>query len=171
MIILTPTVPRQPNLADDYFALGIHSLTTQEESYVQLRTRNVNPTAAARSAGYRQPAIAVADLAERVDVQRAIAYFREQSRQAAIDAGAIEFTRNDATAMLMEAHAKSATATEEVNAIDKLIKLHGLNTPETIEVNITRVDQLDDLSDDDLLKLSKQDIALSPEDYTSTTEE
>ncbi len=167
---MIPTTPQQPNYDDDYFALGISSLTSQEESYVQLRARNVNPTAAARSAGYRQPAIAVADLAENPDVQRAIAYFREQSRQAAIDAGAIEFTRNDATAMLMEAHAKSATATEEVTALRELIKLHGLNTPETIEVNFTRKDQLEEASDEELLKLAKQDIHLSPEDYTTTTE-
>jgi len=162
--------PQQPNHDDDYFALGINTLTSQEESYVQLRARNVNPSAAARSAGYRKPALAVADLAERADVQRAIAYFREMSRQASIDAGAIEFTRNDATAMLMESHAKSATATEEVNAIDKLIKLHGLNTPDTLEINVTRKDQLEELSDEDLMKLSKQDILLSPEEYSTTTE-
>ncbi len=167
---MLPTAPQQPDYADDYFALGINTMTSQEESYVQARARNVNPTAAARAAGYRKPAIAVAELAERPDVQKAIAYFREMSRQAAIDAGAIEFTRNDATMMLMEAHAKSATATEEVNAIDKLIKLHGLNTPEKVEVNITRKDQLEELSDDELLKLSKQDIHLSPEEYVSKVE-
>ena len=168
---LTPTVPEQRSYDDDYFALGIHSLTTQEEKYVQLRARNVNPTAAARSAGYKKPAEAVADLAVRDDVQRAVAYFREMSRQAAIDAGAIEFTRNDATAMLMESHAKSATATEEINAVKELIKLHGLNAPEKVEVNITRRDQLEDLSDEELLKLAKQDIHLSPDDYTTTTED
>ena len=137
---------------------------------MQLRARNVNPTASARGAGYRTPAIAVAELADRPDVVTAIAYFREMSRQASIDAGQIEFTRNDATIMLMEAHAKSATATEEVNAVDKLIKLHGLNTPEKVEVNITRRDQLDELGDDELMKLSGRDILLAPEDYTQVEE-
>ena len=155
----------------DYHALGIHQLTSQEERYVQLRARSVNPTAAARGAGYSRPAVTVAELSERPEIQRGIAYFREQSRQAAVTAGAIVFTKEDATVLYLEAHAKSITSTEEVKAIDSLVKLHGLATPERVEIEITRRDQLQELSDDELLEMSQQDIFLSPDQYVSHIED
>ena len=154
----------------DYSALGIR-LSSQEEYYVMLRVRGVNPSAAARSAGFKAPAKAVAELAENQGITQAIAYFREMARSQAVAAGAIEFTKDDATALYMEAHAKSATATEEIKAVDSLVKLHGLLAPDKVEVTITRRDQLESLSDEKLLEMSGHDLALDPSQYEVIEEE
>lgn len=153
------------SLSGSYASLGIGQLTAQEETYVQRRTQGINPSAAARAAGYRQPARAVAELSEREDIRLAISYMREMQRQVAVQAGAIEFTKDDATALYLEAHAKSGTAMEEIRAVDSLVKLHGLATPEKVEVNITNRTQMETMDDDELLKLAGQDIQLSPEEY------
>lgn len=158
------------SLTNSYVSLGIQRLTAQEEIYVQRRSIGINPTAAARAAGYSAPARAVAELSEREDIRLAISYLREMQRQVAVSAGAIEFTKDDATALYLEAHAKSATAAEEIRAVDSLVKLHGLATPEKVELTVTSRSQLESLDDEALLKLAGQDIDLSPEDYMEVGE-
>lgn len=158
-------------LSGSYASLGIARLTAQEETYVQRRTQGVNPSAAARAAGYKYPARAVAELSEREDINLAISYMREMQRQVAVQAGAIEFTKDDATALYLEAHAKSATAMEEIRAVDSLVKLHGLATPEKVEVNITNRSQMETMDDEQLLKMAGQDIQLSPDEYKVTHDE
>lgn len=153
------------NMQGHYAGLGIKRLSSQEERYVLYRTRGINPIAAARSAGYSLPQQAVAKLAQNPDVIDALAYFRELSRQTAIKAGAIEFTRNDATVLYLEAHAKAANATEEIKAVDSLVKLHGLATPDKVEITVTNKNQLEGLSDDDLLRMAGHEIHLSPDQY------
>ena len=72
--------------------------------------------------------------------------------------------------MIFEAHGKSATATEELNAIDKLAKLHALYpgspgsggssvnvnvvTGNGSSVEISNTKQLERMSDEELLKLA-----------------
>ncbi|MBM7454476.1 hypothetical protein HNR62_000305 [Oceanisphaera litoralis] len=157
---ITPDVMRS-----HYAGLGIRRLTSQEESYVLYRTRGLNPVAAARAAGYNKPQVAVAKLAQSEDIRDAIAYFREMSRQEAIQAGAIEFTRNDATLLYLEAHAKSANATEEIKAVDSLVRLHGLAAPEKKELEITTRGQLELMDDDTLMKLAGKTFHLAPDQY------
>lgn len=148
-----------------YPGLEIGRLTSQEEHYILHMTRGINPVAAARAAGYSRPKLAVAELAQRNDIRNAIAYFREMARQTAVQAGAIEFTKNDATLLYLEAHSKATTATEEIKAVDSLVKLHGLASPEKTEIQITRADQLEGLDDAELARIAGQDIELSPDDY------
>ena len=152
---------------NEYLSFGLGRFTSQEESYILFRIRGLNPKAAARGAGFPNPIQAVIALSEREDIQEAIAYGREMSRQAAINAGAVEFTKDDATLMYFEAHAKSATALEEIRAIDSLVKLHGLASPEKKEIIITDKDQLKELGSDELVKLSGREIKLDPSQYTS----
>ncbi|MBH0050706.1 MULTISPECIES: hypothetical protein [unclassified Pseudoalteromonas] len=152
-------------LSGSYASLGIGRLTAQEETYVQRRTQGINPSAAARAAGFRYPARAVAEMAQREDITLAISYMREMQRQVAVQAGALEFTRDDATALYLEAHAKSATAMEEIRAVDSLVKLHGLATPDRVEINVTNRGQMENMDDEQLLKLAGQDIQLSPDEY------
>lgn len=141
-------------------------LTAQEESYVQFRVRGLNAVSAARSAGYPAPFKAAEELSERPDIDEKIAFYRELSRQEAIRAGAeIEFTKADATRLYLEAHAKAATATEEIKAVDSLVKLHGLAEPEKREITITSREQMETMDDSKLLAIAGQDILLSPDDY------
>ena len=153
-------------LSGSYASLGIEKLTSQEEAYVQRRTQGLNPTAAARSAGFSAPARAVAQMAEREDIKLAISYMREMQRQVAVSAGAIEFNKDDATSLYLEAHATSETSAEKIRAVDSLVKLHGLATPEKVEVNITSRSQMDELDDEALLKMAGMDILLTPGQYT-----
>lgn len=158
-------------LSGSYASLGIGRLTAREETYVQRRTQGINPSAAARAAGYRQPARAVAELAQREDINLAISYMREMQRQVAVQAGAIDFNKDDATSLYLEAHAKSATAMEEIRAVDSLVKLHGLATPERVEINVTNRGQMETMDDEALMKLAGQDIMLSPDAYMVVPDE
>jgi hypothetical protein len=59
--------------------------------------------------------------------------------------------------MYLEAHRKSANSTEEKNVVDSLCKLHGLFAPENatqININVDKIQQLEKLSDDELVKLA-----------------
>lgn len=152
-------------ISKQYAAVGIGRLTSQEEVYVQRRAQGLNPLAAARSANYEQPTKAVAMLAQREDVTLAIAYAREMQRQVAIGAGSIDFTKDDATMMYLEAHATSETTADKIRATDSLVKLHGLATPEKREIIIGTREQMQAVSDEELLRMAGQDIFLSPDDY------
>lgn len=160
------TVTSLQEISGSYLSMGIERLTSQEEVYVQRRTQGLNPSAAARAAGFRYPARAVAELAEREDITLAISYLRDMQRAVAVSAGAIEFTKDDATALYMEAHATSETAGEKIRAVDSLVKLHGLATPEKVEINITSREQMDSMDDQALMEMAGQDILLSPDEYT-----
>lgn len=151
-------------LSDHYTALGIQRLSSQEEAYVLNRVRGLNPLASARAAGYSRPARVVADFAERKDLDTAIIYLREMARQSILSGGA-DFSRDDATRLYLEAHAKSANATEEIKAVDSLVKLHGLAAPEKVEVQVTRQEQITALDDDALMELAGHDFHLSPDEY------
>ena len=65
-------------------------------------------------------------------------------------------SRDKLTAMLFEAHRKSATSTEEVAAIRELGKMHGVYEPEktvTVSANYTKIEQMEELSDDELIAI------------------
>lgn len=156
----------QHTIPEHFNALNIRHLSSQEEAYVMHCARGLNPSAAARSAGYPKPADAVAELSVRHDICKAIAYFREMTRQAALSSGAIDFTKDDATLLYLEAHAKSITATEEIKAVDSLVRLHGLAAPEKKEIKVTSRDELESLDSEELLKLSGSTINLNPEEYS-----
>lgn len=158
-------------LSGQYASLGINKLTSQEEVYVQRRTQGLNPSAAARAAGFTRPAKAVAELSQREDINLCISYMREMQRQIAVSAGAIEFTKDDATALYLEAHATSETSAEKIRAVDSLVKLHGLATPEKVEINITARAQMASMEDEDLLKIAGQDILLSPDQYAEVADD
>jgi hypothetical protein len=73
----------------------------------------------------------------------------------------VKFDKNTATSMYLEAHRKSANATEEKNVVDSLCKLHGLFIPENatqININVEKVEQLEKLSDAELLKIAGADM-------------
>lgn len=154
------------SLSSQYSSLGISRLTSQEEVYVQRRCQGLNPSAAARAAGYSYPGRAVVSLGERDDINLCISYMRQMQRQVAVSAGAIDFNRDDATSLYLEAHATAETAAEQIRAIDSLVKLHGLATPDKIEINITTQSQINTLDDEQLLKLAGRDILLSPDQYS-----
>ena len=84
------------------------------------------------------------------------------------NANALQYLRNemreevkfDRTGHLYGPEAKTATSTEEKNVVDSLCKLHGLFMPDSatqININVDKVEQLEKLSDAELLKLAGVD--------------
>ena len=106
--------------------------------------------AAGRAAGYQNMENVYA-IFKKDSIQKAISYLRKEMVEEA------KFDRNQATNMYLEAHRKSANATEEKNVVDSLCKLHGLFAPDNatqININVDKVEQLERLSDDDLIKIA-----------------
>ena len=149
----------------------VNNLTSQQEAFVRFRISGLTPENSARSAGFSRPAKAAKELMLNEDVQYAIAYGRDIAKRTAIQAGAIEFTKDDATALYLEAHAKSATSMEEIRAVDSLVKLHGLAAPEKKEIEITNRSQLEELSDEELLKMADKTYDLDPHDYMTVEDD
>lgn len=149
----------------EYAALSVRTLTSQEEVYVGHCIRGMNPTASARAAGYTNVMEVVAGFAERDDIQTALAHGREVSRQLALQAGALEFTRDDATRLYLEAHSTADTAAERIRAVDSLVKLHGLSEPEKKEITVTSKEQLRTMDTEELSRIAGSDILLDPSQY------
>jgi len=136
-----------------YAGLHLNELSVQEERLILFHLRGMTKAAAGRAAGYRD-VDRVYSLFKTDKVQKALQYLRNEMREE------VKFDRNTATSMYLEAHRKSATATEEKNVVDSLCKLHGLFMPENatqININVDKVQQLERLSDAELLKLAGAD--------------
>lgn len=154
----------------EYASLAVRTLTSQEDAYVRYSIQGLNPSAALRAAGYKNPAQTLMEFAERDDIQTALAHGREMVRQTALAHGALEFSRDDATMMYLDAHSKAENATEMIRATDSLVKLHGLAEPEKKEVRVTNRHEIEALDSEELMKLAGSEIQLSPDDYTEVTE-
>ena len=137
-----------------YMGLNLNELSVQEERLILCYVRGMTKAAAGRAAGY-QDMDSVYDIFKKPKITQAINYLREESRRE------FNFDRGTATSMYLEAHRKSANATEEKNIVDSLCKLHGLFTPESAtQINIIngeQVERLENLTDEELLKIAGDD--------------
>ncbi|HDR1856470.1 TPA: hypothetical protein QB617_000245 [Pasteurella multocida] len=152
---------------DDLPLLDIRNLTPKEELYIQYRIRGLTPTSAAKKAGLPSKIEEINALHDRKpELDRAIIYYRERIREQAINDGVeIQFTRADAHLMYLQAHSHSANATEEIKAVDSMVKLWGLAAPEKKEVQITSKKQLETMSDEELQKHTGMVYDLDPSAY------
>jgi hypothetical protein len=151
---------------------GTENLTPQEQKYCFLITRGIEPEAAVKRV-WHKPDVAkvLSNLSLRDDINGAIAFLMEKQRMDLYKSNLeVSFTRSDAHMMYLEAHAKAENASEEIKAIDSMVKLHGLNAPEKVEVNVSSVEQLRTLPDAELARLSGLDIKLDPADYCEVEE-
>jgi len=133
-----------------YMGLKLNELSIQEERLVLFYLKGMSKAAAGRAAGYQNMENVYA-IFKKEPIQKAISYLRKEMVEEC------KFDRNTATSMYLEAHRKSANSTEEKNVVDSLCKLHGLFTPDNatqININVDKVEQLERLSDDDLVKLA-----------------
>jgi len=138
-----------------YMGVKLNELSVQEERLILMYLRGMTKAAAGRAAGY-QDVDTVYDIFKKPKIIQAVNYLREESRKE------FNFDRNTATSMYLEAHRKSANATEEKNVVDALCKLHGLFQPENAtQINIIngdRVERMEHLTDEELLKLAGDDV-------------
>ena len=136
-----------------YAGVKLSELSVQEERLILFHLRGLTKAAAGRAAGYRN-LDHVYEVFKKPKIQKAVEYLREEMREE------VKFDRNTATTMYLEAHRKSATATEEKNVVDSLCKLHGLFAPEQatqVNINVDKIQQLERLPDSELLKLAGVD--------------
>lgn len=129
-------------------------LTEQEKRFVGLYAQGMTGKAAARAAGYSH--LDSLKLLERQDVIESLAIMRQRMNE---ELGAV-ITRDFVGAMILEAHKKAATATEEITAARELARLYGLNAPEktvSVQYNVTRVEQLESLPDAELARIAGLD--------------
>lgn len=153
--------------------VALKPLTVQQEQYVMLRIRGLTPEAAAHHARLPSGIVSIHKMhEENPAIDAYLVQMREEVRRQSIRAGVkVQFTRDDAAIMYMEAHAKSANATEEIKAIDSLVKLFGLAEPDKKEVTVTSREQMRELSDDELMQLSGREILLDPTQYVTQVDE
>lgn len=120
-----------------------NNFTAQEQAFARYVARGMHPVAAARAAGMPAvpPAERIADL---------VNTFPNNVNQHVV-------TRDLLNKMLFEAHAKAATASEEIAAIRELGKLNGLyeQADTTVKVEINSIKQLEELPDEKLIELAE----------------
>jgi len=136
-----------------YAGVKLSELSVQEERLILFYIRGMSKAAAGRAAGYRNQDT-VYSVFQKPKIQQAVEYLRNEFREE------VKFDKNTATSMYLEAHRKSANATEEKNVVDSLCKLHGLFAPDQatqVNINVDTVQQLEKLPDSELLKLAGVD--------------
>lgn len=134
-----------------------------------LRTRGLTPEAAAHAAKLPCTTDDIYRMhEENPAIDAYLVQMREEVRRQAIRAGIkVQFTKDDAALMYLEAHAKAKDAKEEIMATDSLVKLFGLAEPDKKEVAITNRNQLQELDDEALMQLAGEEILLDPSQYSS----
>tara|TARA_R100000152_G_scaffold18871_1_gene10833 strand:- start:166 stop:690 length:525 start_codon:yes stop_codon:yes gene_type:complete len=133
-----------------YAGIKLSELSVQEERLVLFYLKGMSKAAAGRAAGYRNQD-SVYEVFKRPTIVKAVEYLRSEMREE------VKFDRTTATTMYLEAHRKSANATEEKNVVDSLCKLHGLFAPEQatqVNINVDNLERLERMSDSELLKIA-----------------
>jgi hypothetical protein len=145
----------------------IRPLSAQQEQYVNLRSRGLTPEAAAFHARLPSDIESIWKMhEENPAIDQYLSNMKEELRRQSIRAGVrVQFTKDDAALMYLEAHSKSANATEEIKAIDSLVNLFGLKEPEKRELTVRNRSDLQELSDKDLMEITGQEILLDPSQY------
>jgi len=142
------------HIQSTYPYLNVKPLTPQQERFILFLLRGLSVTAAERAVGYASGY--GRNLLKEEHVQKILEYYKEHEFKD------IRVSRDTLTTLLFEAHAKSATATEEIAAIRELGKMHdvyesdkrkGINVNTNI-VNITNAKQVERLDDAQLLELA-----------------
>lgn len=129
--------------------LGLTRLSPLESQFVIALLRGVPVVPAGKSVGLS--AEEAIELKHKPHVLKTLTYLKDQYA-----ATQVVVNRDMLNMMLMEAHAKAGTATEEIMAIRELGKMNGCYEPERREVvtkNVT-FDQIAEMDTDELLRLA-----------------
>lgn len=103
------------------------SLTTMQRIYVDSRLSGMNQVSSATAAGATQPKTEAWRLENNDNVKAAMV---ERMQKVADD---VDFSRKEAHEMYMEAYRNAETATEQIAAVNAMVKLHGLEKPKVVE--------------------------------------
>ena len=144
---------------NDRYIHGLPTITRQQQAFVHTFAHTFNTALACQSAGINKHMNA--KWLKDVDIATHLDFYQMENEVH------VKISRGLLTNMLFDAHRKSATATEEITAIREIGKMHGVYEPEktvNINANYTKVEQLETLSDDELLAMSGgNELTLTPE--------
>lgn len=152
-------------------ALATKPLTAQERELVTLVAQGIKPSTAASRVGM-SPSTALEKLRQ-PHIATVMAHLRENQMQTL----GFEVNRDWLTLKLLEAHAKSGSATEEIAALREIGKVHGLYAPEAAVVrheHVHDIKQLEHLSDEELVRkaqLRVDSLKAQPIVYTPAVDE
>jgi|SRR5690554_6644138 len=132
--------------------LGLSRLDHQEARLVEEILRGVPLIPAAKAAGIKRSE--AHEVVARPHVAQTLAYLRDQYAQEQV-----VVNRDMLNMMLLEAHGKAATATEEIMAIRELGKMNGCYEPEKREVvrRDMSYEQVRQLDTEELIRLAEED--------------
>lgn len=144
-------------------------LTHQQDQYVRLRCRGLTPQAAAHAVKLPNDDESLYRMHEENPmIDQLLLQMKDEIRRQSIRAGVqVMFTKDDAAVLYLEAHAKAKDATEEIKAVDSLVKLFGLAEPDKKEIAISSKQQLREMDDDALMQLAGEEILLDPSQYAT----
>lgn len=135
-------------------------LDDRERLFVESKLRGMTTRAAAAAAGMSEAQAGA--LSQRDDVKRAL----DTGRRLSIEATGID--RSKISDMLMDAYRAAENASEMVMAARELGKLHGVYAAQKVEhshqvTKVTKVEQLRQLSNDDLERVARGELVLEGE--------
>lgn len=134
-------------------------LTATQRRYVEARLSGLGKVASAAAAGAAQPRTECTRLEQNEKVQAALV-----ERMTAV-ADEVDFSRKEAHQMYMDAYQNAETATEQIAAVNAMVKLHGLEKPKELVVqhNHNHTGQIEHMPTDELMKLAGMETALAIE--------
>ena len=143
------------------------SLTRMQRLYVDGRLSGLSQIASAGAAGAAEPRVEGSRLEKNENVQAALVAMMEQSAEE------VGFGRKEAHDMYMDAYQNAETATEQIAAVNAMVKLHGLEKPKEIVVKHahTHTGQIEHMPTDELMKLAGMTDQLTIEGEFEVVEE
>lgn len=132
----------------------LEPLTEQQRIFVECSLKGMSDIAAATAAGVSVPKKNAYRVKQSKAVQEAL---KKGIELLATD---VMFTRKKAHDMLLDAHSNAQTTTEQVLAINAMIKLHGIAAPEVKEIHQTvhgsiEHHEVKELTDEQLLRIAQ----------------
>ncbi len=131
------------------------ALDQKQKLYVEARMLGSVPVVAARMAGYKSPDESALELERDPTVRMAVEVsVRMQAREAKV-------TREDVLGWMQDAMRNATSSTEQLNAAKEIARLLNFYEPVRVDINKTvtmRQEQLRSLSDEELLKLSRDTV-------------
>lgn len=135
------------------------NLTRIQRIYVDSRLAGMSQIAAATASGAANPRTESHRLEKNENVQKALIARMSET------ADSVDFGRKDAHDMYMDAYNNADTATEQIAAVNAMVKLHGLEAPKEIVVKVTHSHsgKIEHMATDELMKLAGMEKTLTLE--------
>jgi hypothetical protein len=132
-------------------------LTHKQSVFIEAVLSGMSDSAAAAAAGSSSPKDYAISMKNNERIQ---AIITERKRKISDE---VDFGRKQAHEMYMDAHMNAETASEQIMAINALVKLHGLEKPKQVEVkhDVNHTHELQLLPTEELMKLAGMDSELT----------